>query len=983
MESMGNSSGGAASRGERRHDDGQRAVEVASIALPVGFALREFVIDGVVGEGGFSIVYIATDTTLGRQVAIKEYLPTGLASRQPDQSIAVQSEKHRNTYSLGLRSFVNEARLLAQFDHPAFAQVHRFWEERGTAYMVMPYYEGQTLKAWRAAMAEPPSESDVRAVAATILDGLRYLHERSCLHRDIAPDNILLLPDGSPLMLDFGAARQVIGDRTQILTIILKPGYAPLEQYAETPSVKQGPWTDVYALSAVLYFLISGHAPVPATGRSILDELLPARKVGAGRYSDELLGAIDAGLSVRPERRPQDIASFAALFNAFGPPGVEIDDDQTVILPAGDESALRNYLRAAADAPAPSTSAPRKTAAAPPVPSTGAPRKPAPVTGGLPRTAGPTTPRRDDRIAMPSRPPTVGGPRPSVAGSSTGAVVRTAPVARPAAGPDRAAAPPLVAAPATLAPGSLIAGRFEILARVGAGPTGTVYCALDRNTGHEIAIKVLLPNLLVPLASFPNAIAQARIAGDTPHPNVVPLLSILQEGRQCSLVTEHLHAGQSLRTWLDGQKAAHKKPRVADVLRIAGDVCRGLEHAQERVVHGDIKPENIWLAEDGHAKVMDFGTTRFLDPTRFREAAAAAGRAGYLPPDPVQAGTAIDAGADAYAVAAVLYEMLTGGLPAAGQPPLARLRPDVPAATAAAIERGLSKDPKRRYRTAGELRAALAVRRVMPAWFGDRKIVAIAAGVGVAVVGIGLVSIGVLGGAAKREEAARAATTRLRDAAAASVQRLDEQARAIAGAAVAASGEVQRLQARVAALPADADQSADRLALARARDAEALAKGVDLRFRNALAGPAGIGTLRAQLVAGGEAMAANHADQARSDFDAVERTAAGLASIPDAARNEVQTQRAALVARLDGKWSDKDCASSSLWHVEGGKQLRYDWPGLGSFEEEVVQAADGRVVTVGVAPEKYKGHLSEYEPSDTAIEVHLANGKVVPFKKCA
>jgi serine/threonine protein kinase len=815
-------------------------------------------------------------------------------------------------------------------------------------------------------MAESPSEHDVRAVAATILDGLRYLHERSCLHRDIAPDNILLLPDGSPLMLDFGAARQVIGDRTQILTIILKPGYAPLEQYAETPSVKQGPWTDVYALSAVLYFLVSGHAPVPATGRSILDELVPARKVGAGRYSDELLGAIDAGLAVRPERRPQDIASFAALFNAFGPPGVEEDDDQTVILPPGGESALRNYLRVAAEVP-PATA-----------PSTGAPPKPTPVTGGLPRTGGPTAPRRDDRIATPARPPTVGGPRPSVAGSSTGAVVRTAPVARPVAAPDRAAAPS--ASPAgALAPGTLVAGRFEILARVGAGPTGTVYRALDRNTGHEIAIKVLLPSLLVPLSSFPNAIAQARIAGDTPHPNVVPLLSILQEGRQCSLVTEHLHAGQSLRTWLDGQKAANRKPRLADVLRIAGDVCRGLEHAQERIVHGDIKPENIWLAEDGRAQVMDFGTTRFLDPVRFREAAVAAGRAGYLAPEPV-----IDAGADAYAVSVVIYEMLTSGLPVAGHPPLARARPDVPPATAAAIERGLSKDPSRRYRTVGELWAALAVRRSMPAWFGDRKIVAIAAGVGVAVIGIALTSIGVLGGAAKqREEAARAATTRLRDAAVVSVQRLDEQAAAIAAAVAAASGEVQRLQARVAAAPGDADQSADRLALARARDAEALAKGVDRRFRKALAGPAGIGTLRAQLIAGGEAMAANHADQARSDFEAVERAAAALASTPDAARNDVQRERAALVARLDGKWSDKDCANSSLWHVEGGKQLRYDWPGAGSFEEEVVQAADGRVVTVGVAPEKYKGHLSEYEPSDTAIEVHLANGKIVPFKKCA
>ncbi|WP_290646381.1 serine/threonine-protein kinase [Aquabacterium sp.] len=315
-------------------------------ALPVGHRLHEFEITGLVGEGGFGIVYLAHDTQLERTVAIKEYMPGSLATRAGDLSVTVKSERQRETFTLGMRSFVNEAKLLASFDHPALIKVYRFWEENGTAYMVMPYYQGPTLKTWLRDQKQAPDEAWLKGMLGPLIDALEVIHADHCYHRDIAPDNILLLGPNKPLLLDFGAARRVIGDATQALTVILKPGYAPVEQYAEVPSMKQGPWTDVYALCAVLYATIMGKAPPPSVGRMMKDDLTPLLQSAAGRYSAPFLAAIDAGLTVHPEKRLQNMAALRErLFATELPPGmttpqpVNEDDDRTVILPAGTDAA--------------------------------------------------------------------------------------------------------------------------------------------------------------------------------------------------------------------------------------------------------------------------------------------------------------------------------------------------------------------------------------------------------------------------------------------------------------------------------------------------------------------------------------------------------------------------------------------------------------------------------------------------------------------
>jgi serine/threonine protein kinase len=296
--------------------------------LPIGCAVQEYVIEGLVGVGGFGIVYLARDTRLGRTVALKEYMPLALATRGHKEQVILRSERQRETFELGLRSFVNEAQLLAAFDQPSLVKVYRFWEQNGTAYMVMPFYEGPTLKQWLVEHGSPP-EAWIQDLLLPIMDALEVMHEQRCFHRDISPDNILLLkqpgaPIGPlqiprPLLLDFGAARRVIGDTSQAFTVILKPGYAPIEQYAESIAMKQGPWTDVYALCAVLYAAIAGKAPQPSAARIVADEMVPTVQVGASRYSSAFLGVIDKGLAVRAENRPQDMAALRALFEEVRP----------------------------------------------------------------------------------------------------------------------------------------------------------------------------------------------------------------------------------------------------------------------------------------------------------------------------------------------------------------------------------------------------------------------------------------------------------------------------------------------------------------------------------------------------------------------------------------------------------------------------------------------------------------------------------------
>lgn len=302
----------------------------------------DYDIEGLLGVGGFGLVYRARDAVLQRTVAIKEYLPSSLALRGEAGEVILRSPAHEESFALGLRSFVNEARLLARFDHPSLVKVFRFWEAHGTAYMVMPCYEGPTLYDARRALEGPPDEAWLRALMDPLLGALDCLHREQVYHRDVAPDNILVVSDPDalqgmrPVLLDFGAARRVITETSQALTAILKPSFAPIEQYAETSQLRQGPWTDLYGLAAVLHYCITGRTPVPATARAVHDDLPVLRRMATAleqdfgrRYSPALLATIDQALGVRPDARPASVSAWReSLLAEPAPEPPQVDQPQ-------------------------------------------------------------------------------------------------------------------------------------------------------------------------------------------------------------------------------------------------------------------------------------------------------------------------------------------------------------------------------------------------------------------------------------------------------------------------------------------------------------------------------------------------------------------------------------------------------------------------------------------------------------------------------
>lgn len=274
--------------------------------LPVGTVIADFEIIGLVGEGGFGIVYLARDVHLDRVVAVKEFMPSAFAGRVDGTHVGVRSANHQATYEAGLRSFINEAKMLARFSHPSLVEVYRFWEANGTAYMAMRYYEGETLRQHLARSDMVFDEETIAQTMSPVFDALEMLHREQVFHRDIAPDNIML-SEGRPVLLDFGSARRIIGDGTQALTTVLKPGYAPIEQYVDDGTMKQGPWTDVYALGGVLYHLATGKPPPQAVSRLLSDPLQPIHAVMGDRFSMPFSDAVSRAMAVRVEDRLQNV----------------------------------------------------------------------------------------------------------------------------------------------------------------------------------------------------------------------------------------------------------------------------------------------------------------------------------------------------------------------------------------------------------------------------------------------------------------------------------------------------------------------------------------------------------------------------------------------------------------------------------------------------------------------------------------------------
>ena len=330
--------------------------DVDYVALQPGQLIGRYEIVSVLGQGGFGITYRARDIQLGREVAIKEYLPTALAVRQGGTTVLPRTTKMAEDFGWGRERFVTEGRTLASLHRvPAIVQVFDFLESNGTAYIVMELLHGETLEERIKRHGKLGSE-DIDRILWPLLDGLEQVHNAGFLHRDIKPANILLDDAGNPTLIDFGASRAAMAGRSTALTAIFTPGYAAAEQMT---SAKQGPWTDIYGLSATLYHAITGQTPPSAFDRMLDDAYQPLAQIDPAGFSRGVLAGIDAGLAVAARDRPQTISGWRPILGMSAAPAA----DTTVVIGKTPEARpeVRPDGRHVSTLPPPSAAGPSRT----------------------------------------------------------------------------------------------------------------------------------------------------------------------------------------------------------------------------------------------------------------------------------------------------------------------------------------------------------------------------------------------------------------------------------------------------------------------------------------------------------------------------------------------------------------------------------------------------------------------------------------------
>jgi serine/threonine protein kinase len=316
--------------------------------LPAGTRLRNYELISVLGHGGFGITYYARDTTLGREVAVKEYLPTSLALRENGTTVVPRSTQLAEDFIWGRERFLEEARILATLEGvPSIVRVYDYLEANGTAYMVMGLARGETLDQ-RLKRDKQLAPAIIERMLERLLGGLEEVHKAGFLHRDVKPANIILDAKDNPTLIDFGASRAAMADRTAAMTAIFTPRYAAAEQLT---SDKQGPWTDIYSISATLYHSITGRPPPSSLERALNDTYEPLAGLSLAGFSSGTLQGIDAGLALRAKDRPQSIAVWRDVLSSTE----ASDGDATVV-------------KRVKPSPAPKTPGPAPKTAAPPTP---------------------------------------------------------------------------------------------------------------------------------------------------------------------------------------------------------------------------------------------------------------------------------------------------------------------------------------------------------------------------------------------------------------------------------------------------------------------------------------------------------------------------------------------------------------------------------------------------------------------------------------
>lgn len=274
-------------------------------ALPHGYQLLNYRIDKQISSGGFSLVYLAHDEN-GLPVAIKEYLPAALVLRESGSMVQASSAENLNVFRYGMKCFFEEGLALARISHPNVVRVTNFFRANETVYLVMQYEKGRTLQDYILHRKSDIREYFIRRIFAELLGGLREVHAHKVLHLDIKPSNIYIRLDGSPLMLDFGAARQTLTQEKSSLNPMYTPGFAAPEQYGHDREAL-GPWTDIYGVGASMFACLAGFAPQAANTRVENDKQESVKKLWSGHYSEHLLELIDWCLKLDPLERPQSV----------------------------------------------------------------------------------------------------------------------------------------------------------------------------------------------------------------------------------------------------------------------------------------------------------------------------------------------------------------------------------------------------------------------------------------------------------------------------------------------------------------------------------------------------------------------------------------------------------------------------------------------------------------------------------------------------
>ena len=295
--------------------------------LPRGYLLdNQYIVDNVLGAGGFGVTYLGIDKDSGEELAIKEFLPSQFSYRDSNQVSVTpnNSEYERDIYFKLLKSFKKEAKLLEELKHKNVVKVKKYFESNNSAYIVMPYIQGEDLNSYLEGK-DNLTEQEIKELMIPVLDGLSEVHAKGYLHRDISPDNIYMRENSIPMLIDFGAARFSMGEKSGMLTAIAKAGYSPPEQY--TANIEQFFSSDLYAISAVIYRMITGSKPIESVARQMAilnsgrDPIVNLEEKYKGQYSSKFLKTVMKGLNVKQDERISDIQSFKSGIKTSGQKG--------------------------------------------------------------------------------------------------------------------------------------------------------------------------------------------------------------------------------------------------------------------------------------------------------------------------------------------------------------------------------------------------------------------------------------------------------------------------------------------------------------------------------------------------------------------------------------------------------------------------------------------------------------------------------------